>query len=223
MQRRDPSPAPNSAVSTDSTKGTARRTQAERSATTRAAILGAARQLFGTDGYSRTGREDIAERAGVTRGALYHHFASKAEVFAEVVRALDDELAGRVMAAAQAAGSGTAAARVATAVRRGAHAYIDACAEADIARILIDAPSVLGLDTYRELSAASCRTLLAPALQAARDRGTELPGDPDVLAAMLLAALNEAALMVVTAPDPVRARAQVSDTVDAFLSRVVGP
>ncbi|MGH9273752.1 MAG: helix-turn-helix domain-containing protein, partial [Acidimicrobiales bacterium] len=49
-----------------------RRSQQERRATTRAALLLAARELFTERGFAGTGREDIAERAGVTRGALYH-------------------------------------------------------------------------------------------------------------------------------------------------------
>ena len=49
-----------------------RRTQAERSATTRAALLAAARRLFAERGFVATGREQIAEVAGVSRGALYH-------------------------------------------------------------------------------------------------------------------------------------------------------
>src|SRR5690348_16872959 len=53
------------------------RTQAERTARTRAALIGAARALFAERGYAGAGREEIVERAGVTRGAMYHHFASK--------------------------------------------------------------------------------------------------------------------------------------------------
>jgi len=49
---------------------TARRTQAERSATTRAALMAAARRLFTEQGYAGTNREEIAAAAGVTRGAL---------------------------------------------------------------------------------------------------------------------------------------------------------
>src|SRR5438876_429174 len=51
-------------------KGHPRRTQAERTATTREALLSAARELFAEHGFAGTPREDIVERAGVTRGAL---------------------------------------------------------------------------------------------------------------------------------------------------------
>ena len=64
----------------------ARRTQAERTATTREALLRAARQLFGEHGFAGTPREDIVERAGVTRGALHHHFGRKEDLFRAVLR-----------------------------------------------------------------------------------------------------------------------------------------
>ena len=68
------------------------RTQAERSATTRRALLDAARALFSERGYAGTAREDIVERAGVTRGALYHHFANKQAVFQAVFEELEAAL-----------------------------------------------------------------------------------------------------------------------------------
>ncbi|HEY6551144.1 MAG TPA: helix-turn-helix domain-containing protein, partial [Solirubrobacterales bacterium] len=51
-----------------------KRTQAERSKSTRAALLEAARRLFAESGFAAVGTEEIVRAAGVTRGALYHHF-----------------------------------------------------------------------------------------------------------------------------------------------------
>src|SRR5271167_1827275 len=87
-------------TTTTTTTGTARQTQAARSARTRGALLAAARELFAAKGFAATGREEIAERAGVTRGALYHHFASKTHVAAAVVEQLEGELVDLVVAAA---------------------------------------------------------------------------------------------------------------------------
>src|SRR5205085_89495 len=41
---------------------------------TRTALLAAARELFGANGYPATSLDEIAARAGVTKGAFYHHF-----------------------------------------------------------------------------------------------------------------------------------------------------
>jgi len=58
----------------------ARRTK-EESRATRRTIIEAARAVFDQDGVARTSLEQVAAAAGVTRGAIYWHFANKAELF----------------------------------------------------------------------------------------------------------------------------------------------
>jgi len=62
-----------------------RRTQAERRAATRGALLDAALECLLEDGYAATTTRRIAKRAGVTPGALQHHFSSKADLLGEIV------------------------------------------------------------------------------------------------------------------------------------------
>src|SRR5215831_13406254 len=76
-----------------------RRTQAERTAQTRAALIAAARRLFGAEGFADVGAERIAREAGMTRGALYHQFADKAGLFAAVLDQVEAEIAQRVAGA----------------------------------------------------------------------------------------------------------------------------
>lgn len=57
-----------------------RKTKAE-AEQTRKEIINAARCVFHECGVSRTSLEKIARVAGVTRGAVYWHFANKAELF----------------------------------------------------------------------------------------------------------------------------------------------
>ena len=72
--------------------------QAARSATTRAALIAAARPLFGDRGYANVGTEEIVHAAGVTRGALYHQFADKRDLFLAVVENVEVEIIGRISA-----------------------------------------------------------------------------------------------------------------------------
>jgi AcrR family transcriptional regulator len=196
---------------------TARRTQAERTATTRAALLAAARDLFAEQGFAGTGREQIVERAGVTRGALYHHFATKEDVFRELVEQLEQEMLERVAAA------GAGAADPAAMLRAGAHAFLDAAIEPAFRRIvLLDAPAVLGATTWREIDARHGLGLVREVLAAAADAGLLPPEPIEPLASMLLGALNEAAIALATAADPGAARAEVGAAVDFLLDRLLG-
>lgn len=52
-------------------------TQTERRQATQAAILKAAKRLFGERGFAATTIDDIAAGARVAKGAVYHHFAAK--------------------------------------------------------------------------------------------------------------------------------------------------
>jgi AcrR family transcriptional regulator len=62
-----------------------RRSQQERRATTRAALLGATIDCLVEYGYANTTTTRVVERAGVSRGAQVHHFPTKAELVAEAV------------------------------------------------------------------------------------------------------------------------------------------
>ena len=118
-----------------------RRTQAQRAADMRGALIAAARPLFAAPGFADVSLEAIVRDAGVTRGALYHHFADKTEVFAAVFEQVEAEMAARM-------GKAIAAAAVTDPVeilRLGAAFWLDACADPEVQRIvLMDAPAVLG-------------------------------------------------------------------------------
>ncbi|HWF14922.1 MAG TPA: TetR/AcrR family transcriptional regulator [Acidimicrobiales bacterium] len=193
-----------------------RRSQADRSATTRAALIRAARELFAEQGFAATSRDQIAQRAGVTRGALYHHFESKTAVFAALVTELEDELVERVISAAAEAEGVRAQLHLAS------RAYMDACADPTLARILVDAPAVLGVAACRALDAGACLPLLEDGFARAEGEGVEVPGDPRVAAALLLGFLNEAAGLIAAAPFNRALRATVTATVDAWLTKLFG-
>ena len=69
-----------------------RRSQAERTETTKKLILEQAYRLFGKSGYSKTSVDDIAVKCGLTRGALYHHFNGKKELFATLCFDVEQEM-----------------------------------------------------------------------------------------------------------------------------------
>ena len=186
--------------------------QAARSAATRAALVAAARPLFGGRGYGNVGTEEIVHAAGVTRGALYHHFADKRDLFLAVVENVEVDIVGRISARLAASDPSDPVGALAD----GAEVLIDAILEPEIRQITaLDAPSVLGWDTWREISERYGLSLIDAALTAAIAQGS-LPEQPvRPLAHLLLGALNESAMYVALADQIPTARTQ---TLAAFRS-----
>jgi AcrR family transcriptional regulator len=179
---------------------------AARSATTRAALLAAARPLFGARGYAGVGTEELAHAAGVSRGALYHQFADKRDLFQAVVEDIEVEIIGRIGARIAASDAADPLAALAD----GAEALIEAILEPDIRRITaFDAPSVLGWETWREISGKYGLGLIEGGITAAIDQGTIPDQPPGPLANLLFGAVNEGALSVALAGDVDAAREQM--------------
>jgi AcrR family transcriptional regulator len=193
--------------------GEARTRKAEQSEATRGALLSVARELFAERGYAGTFTDEVAERAGVTRGALYHHFPSKKDLFQAVHEELEKELAFKAGVAATKAQGGSW-----EQLREGCQAFLDICLEPAIQQIvLLDAPSVLGWETWREIDAKYGLGLLRVGLQAAMDDGVIERQPADALAQVLLGALNEAAMLIARAEDVASARAEVGSSVTGLL------
>jgi AcrR family transcriptional regulator len=184
-------------------------TQAERTQSTRRALLGAGLALFQERGYADVGVEEIARRAGVTTGAVYHHFASKGGLF----RAVYEELVAGTAARIAAARRESEAPSLLTDCER----YLDACSDPAFFRITADAPSVIGWDAILD----SSQRLIGESLAAAQAEG-EIGADVPVaaLARMLAAALKEAGVMIATAPDPALARSEASESAGRLLEGV---
>jgi|SRR5215217_2466721 len=168
-----------------------RRSQAERRAETRRALLVAARRQFADLGYAGTNTPDIVAAAGVTRGALYHHFADKQALFAAVV---EEEHALLAMAINAATESGDEPGPV-KALIGGGDAYLSAMQDSGRRRILlIDAPAVLDAEVLEAIHARFGLKTLVDGVTTAIDAGAirDLPALP--LARLLDALFDQAAL-----------------------------
>ena len=82
---------------------------------------------------------------------------------------------------------------------------------------LLDAPAVLGWAEWREIDARYGLGLVTEGLRAVFAAGRAGPRAVEPLGHLLLAALNEAAMLVAGAPDPVGARVDVGAIVDQLL------
>ena len=183
-----------------------RRTQGERTAQTRAALIDAARRLFGAEGFAEVSAERIAREASMTRGALYHQFTDKADLFAAVLDQVEAEIAQRVAGAV----AGFDPADTTGMLLAGAGAWLDASTEPDLQRIvLLDGPSVLGWNRWREICLHHTVGLIAALLHDGIDRGSLPPQPVQALTHVLVGAVDEAALYIAQAGDGAAARADM--------------
>jgi AcrR family transcriptional regulator len=186
--------------------------KAQQSEATRAVLIAEARRLFAERGYAAVGTEEIVRAADVTRGALYHHFDGKEQLFRAVYEDVERELVERVAASATAAGDPLAV------LHSGVQAFLDACEDPAVERIaLIDAPSVLGWEEWREIGLRHGFGLVQATLEAAMDAGLIERQPVRTLAHLLLGALDEAALLVARADDGGQTRREVGQALARLL------
>lgn len=196
-----------------------RRTQAERTAATRAVLVDAARRLFAEQGFANVSTQAIATAAGVTRGALYHQFADKTALFAAVYEDVERTVVAEVAQRIADAGPPDALA----AMRLGARLFLQVCSAPDVQQIvLVDAPLALGWDTWRAVGEKYGLGVIEGMLAQAIADGAvpEQPLRPT--AHVLLGALDEAALFVSRAEDQERARAEMDAVCGRLIDGIAG-
>src|ERR687898_3454949 len=182
-----------------------RRTQTERSAATRGALVASARRLWAARGYADVGTPEIAAAAGVTRGAMYHQFADKAALFLAVAEAVESDVTARLGEFVVASGAGDPAA----ALHASVDGWLEACEEPEVRQVLLlDGPVVLGWDGFRDMALRHGLGLTEAMLRAAIDAGQLAEQPTRALAHVLIGALDEAAMYVATSQDHGAARAE---------------
>ncbi|GAC1601302.1 MAG: TetR/AcrR family transcriptional regulator [Acidimicrobiales bacterium] len=174
-----------------------------RGARTKVALVDAARQRFGINGFGATLLDDVVADAGVTKGALYHHFADKEALFRAVVdevkRETTEPLSEWFLHPDPWVG-----------LVGGCHAILEAYLDPAVRQIvLVDSLAVLGPVAYRELQNRYEPVFLRAVLR----RGMRL-GIIDTqpllpLAALLTGGIQESCLLVAQANNPAAAKTEV--------------
>src|SRR5580700_7551993 len=172
------------------TRATSEKKRAAQGATTRAALVGSARRLFGTQGFASTSLDEIVADARVTKGALYHHFQGKEDLFGAVYEQVQREVSDQVVAKFLEPDPWEA-------LVQGCELWIDANLDPVVQRIVMrDARAILGWETVRDVEArfgaVPLRGVLRRAMRVKRIR--EHPLRP--LALMIMGALNEGCFYV---------------------------
>ena len=110
---------------------------AGRAATTRTALLAAAREVFCASGFAEASIAEVVAGAGASVGSLYHHFGGKAELYLALFEDYQQRQEARAVEAVRDAVAQGEADPVALFVA-GSRAYLDGCwAERDLARLFL--------------------------------------------------------------------------------------
>ena len=179
---------------------------------TRASLIAAARDVFGTQGFAGTNTEQIAAKAGVTKGAVYHHFSGKDDLFCAVFEQVQQEVADRVATVFLNLDPWDA-------LVQGCNLWVDAHQDPAVRQIVLrDARAVLGADVVRDLEVRFGAVGLRGCLRKGMTAGvlTRQPLRP--LALMLAGALKEACVYVADADEPPAARDEVTQLINVLLS-----
>lgn len=185
----------------------------EHAESTRQALLDATAELVERDGFASTSMESIARRARVTKGALYHHFAGKQELFEAVLEDLAASVVARVL------GQALAQPDHRTQLRAGLAVVLDACLEPRHRRLVLqEGPVALGWARWRAVTERHLLALLRQNVEMLVLDGRVTPTQVDMLARLLLAAVDEAALVIAEADDPEQARGDAGELLDRLVA-----
>jgi len=183
---------------------------------TRQRLLAAARELIEEDGYASASVAAITDRAGVASGTVYRHFASKADLFLEVFRAVCAGEQRAMRTAADGAGPGAVdrlEAVLTTFARR-------ALQNRSLAWALLAEPVDPVVDAERLAYRERYASLVATELSAAVDAG-EIPAqDVAFTAAALVGGCGEALVGPLSADDA--SAEDVVGSLRAFVRRAIG-
>ena len=182
---------------------------------TRGQLIAIATRMFAERGYEDTSVEAVLREAGVSRGSLYHHFASKEALFEAVAEDVETSVGEQTLAAAGGSDGPVAA------LRAGFLAWIRLAGDPVVRRILlIDAPSVLGWERWRSMEERHALGLIRAVLQVIAEEGKLRPDLAGTLAHVLLASVNEVALLVARSEDQEAAMQAGADAIDELLQRL---
>jgi AcrR family transcriptional regulator len=172
---------------------------------TRKLIVATARELFAELGFAGATTSRIAKSAGLTEGAFFHHFKDKKALFAEVVKNLQREFAHAVVLRGQKGDDPLERFII------GARASIELSQSPEYLRlVLIEAPTILGGENWREIDAVTSLSVIEPALVAITGRDQIDPTMLRPMALLVLGLLNETAFALARHDDHIT----IDDVID---------
>lgn len=183
---------------------------------TRDALIASAQHLFAINGYHATGTHEIVAKAHVTRGALQHHFPKKEDLFLAVFEKVRREWIAE--ATQDTIGTENLWEKLRHHIRR----FVHVATNPHVNRIvMVDGPAVIGWKTWRELQAADGLGIVTAAIEDGMRSGSIRVQNPEPLVYLIIALIEEGALLVTYSDDPSEAAGHVELALDTLLTNLI--
>jgi AcrR family transcriptional regulator len=176
---------------------TTRSRREEYAEATNAALVESAAACFYEQGYAATSLDEVARRARVTKGAIYHHFASKRDLFMAVLEQKEEEGAGKVAAVAAAATDAWSG------LIAGLDAFLDSIADPRYQRLCwVEGPAALGFEDWWECGERHEIEMIRGMLTRAAEAGILRVEDVDMLAHVIFGSVCAGVLRMARSASP---------------------
>jgi AcrR family transcriptional regulator len=162
------------------------------------ALLDSAAVCFYENGFAATSLDQVAQRARVTKGAIYHHFASKRDLFMAVLDH-QEELTGRTITQA-----GANALSAWDGIVAAFDAFLESLSDPVYQRLcFVEGPTALGFEEWWACGERYEIGIIRNQLERAAAAGILAVEDLDMLAGVLFGAATAGVLAMVRSENPV--------------------
>jgi AcrR family transcriptional regulator len=186
-------------------------------AATHQRLLQVARHLFETEGYEAVTTQAIAKACGLSQGSLFHHYASKRDLFIAVHNHWQDELVARIQQSAASARTPV------TRFEKIWRAYLASTEDPAMRRVLLlDGPKVVGLEALRARDRETALGFFEAQIEELMGAGGIRRIDARALAILLFGALDQAAFEIADFPQDADLRRRLIDSFNALIEALKG-
>ena len=190
-----------------------RKTQAERRAESRGAVLESACRLFGEKGYADTSLEEIAADCGLTIRPIYHYFGNKKALFSAVTEHMSARIMDTIVVDEDLAPD--------LVMKKSWRNFLNLCDDPKFRRIvLIDSPNILGREQWADSAVYSRASDMVDATRPATGRGAAKQFRSALINRVMMGAMAEVALVVAEADDIPMAKREAERLVMTLFSRL---
>jgi AcrR family transcriptional regulator len=185
---------------------------------TYAALVDSAAACFYESGFAATSLDQVAARARVTKGAIYHHFASKRDLFMAVLERQEEISAVSVISA------GAAAPDPWSGVVAAFDAFLESISCPIYQRLCwVEGPSALGFEEWWETGERHEIEVIRSVLDRAHAGGALRVDDLDMLAHVIFGAVCAGVLGMARSKEPARERERFRTVMLEMMAGLIRP